>query len=328
LITQWDFGDFYTYYGDAKAVAGTLAIFRPASMQAVVWINALVFTVLPPSIYGLSIIAGCMSFVFTYLIITAFAEHFVVPKIVQYTLMFAPTFSISCGYVGKETFVLPLLGLLVANRHRAFRPWLLRAAVVAVLIWPFRTYQMLFAAAAIGVVWLLERKSIRALIAVAVVGSLLYGIASTFLLSRDLVNRSIGEVLDISYSGGSLMLPPPPFPFTMLQHFRPFPWEAHKVTALLASLEYVWFLGLAITLSCQYFIRRGKGRIIRNVIQRRIVVLAGAWTLFYLVIYQFSENLGDMSRRHVYYYPFIILIFCFPRATIIGTRKSDALAVS
>ncbi len=330
IINQYEFGDFPTYFTYAKETAedlvggrlDTTSLLLPGS-YVVAHLNALLFTVLPASVYGLSILSGCAAFVYSALIVTAVERHFAVPAAARVLIFLSPILSMQSGYVGKETYVLPLIGLIVfwLSQDRTGAYW--KVILLIVMIGAIRPYQIFFFLIPLIVAWIAERGNWRR----GLVGLVFLAVAA-FLANEQFVERSGGEIafeefLSVTYSGGSMVLEPYVFPFSVLQNFRPFPWEARDLPTLVASLESGVFLIFSLWLALQRTAHRPRDW---SPAQRRLGAFLAASVLLYLVAFGFSSNLGDLSRRHVYYYPFLLLMLCRPRAVAQKTAATMAFA--
>lgn len=319
IVNQYDYGDLYTYYGIAREISESLVDGRYALKEFLVThsllvahLNALVFVVMPDSLYGLAIIAGCASFVFSVTVLHAVERHFVVPRIVSVLILFAPVLSMQSGYVGKETYVLPILGYIVYKLSQdqiGLEYWKILIAILA--IGAIRGYQAYLILIPILLASMLEHgvKSRNLVVGGGVAGAIVMA-GSLYEEMKFEEGMTIIEFLKLAYEGGALMLEPYPFPLSVLQNFRPFVWEAHNVNALVASFECSTFLFVWLWMAWKF---RRVGAVDYSGAQRRLAGFVSASALIYLFIFGFNSNVGDLSRRHVYYYPFLLMMFLLPR---------------
>lgn len=225
-------------------------------------------------------------------------------------LMFAPTLSMQEGYIGKETLILPIIGLVV-RLMTSLKPnkklyTMLFLSLIA--IWYLREYQAYFMVAAIFFAIIFSKiKEIKIhfqifFIALFAISTLLwFGIGYIYV-------ELIQNFLLTTYSDGNLMMEPFYFPLNVFQLFRPFPWEVHDVIAIIPSIENVTFLCF-----CIY----GIGNFSKLLVKWRLlsreykIILLFSFGIFiaYFLTFGFSQNIGDLQRRHVYFYPFLIIIF-------------------
>lgn len=322
-INNYDFGDLYTYFLAARETSnnmfsGGLDLAEFQRSRAASFLNAIIFLVFPPSIYGLAVLSGCGSFIYCFLLIKVAECHFEVPTFAKVLIFFLPVLSAQAGYIGKETYVLPLIGLIflwfASDDYWRYLKIMLAVAVIAVI----RPYQAAFISVALLIAWGLETNQIRrAPLIMFLLGILAMLANEEFVqMTEDLaIFGGFGDLLDVVYSGGNLILEPYPFPFSLLQSFRPFPWEAHNTFALFASIEYQVVLAYALI--------RGIDRLRDPFVpwhlkQKRLAVFLLVSVAVYLLVFSFNTNMGDLSRRHVYYYPFLLLVFSRPRLAAIG----------
>lgn len=327
-INFYEFGDLYTYFLAAKDTStaffsGDWILADYQRSRIIALFNAIVFVVFPPSIYGLAVMSGCSSFIYCLLIVKTVERHFLVPTYAKLLVFFLPALSLQAGYIGKETYVLPLIGLIVFwltsdNKWKAL--WIPAAVATIALI---RPYQAGFIAATLILAWALERNQVRRLpLAGLLLAAIIIMAYDEFIqMSDDLaLFGGFGDLLEVVYSGGNLVLAPYPFPFSILQSFRPFPWEAHNLFAMIASIECLLVL--------VYVTVRGIDRIRDPFVpwtleQRRVAIFMFATLAIYLIVSSFNTNMGDLSRRHIYYYPFLLLAFTRPRPVSTGGSRTQ-----
>jgi len=332
-INQWGFGDLPTYFVLAKSISRDCLPFfesRWCSDQLLggyvpAWLNAGLFLIFPASIYGLSVFSGVMSFLYAFTLVSTIEKHFFVSGAQRVLVYFLPVFSMQSGYIGKETYILPLISIALLNfaKPRIDSAALLSIAFCVVAIGVIRPYQALFVGIPIMFAFLCGSKFrfgtrliVFSLTASAVLWSVVFGIQEMFWwIEGSIFDGGIDlvDALAVAYDGGSLMLSPYIFPFHVLQNFRPFPWEAHNLPAFLSSLEFLFVLLFSLYGILNF--SRGKYSTLGLTdAQNRIRIFLASSAVFYLFIFGFSSNVNDLSRRHVYYYPLILLIFCKPRS--------------
>lgn len=318
LINRYEYGDFKLYF-DLPIDLSKNCFWENyhswceevpfTDATSVSWIFGFIFTILPASLLGLSIISGVSAFWYTYSVIKII-EHFTNDKKAMVLLMFAPTLSMQEGYIGKETLILPAIGLVVKLMTGFELNKKLYAILFFVLlaIWCLREYQAYFMVAAIIFSIILSKtKEIKSylllfFISIFAVSALLwFGVGSTFI-------EQIQNFLLITYSGGNLVMMPFDFPLNILQLFRPFPWEVHEIIAIIPSIENLVFL---------FFCIYGIGNLSKLLSKWKLlcreykIILLFSFGIFmaYFFTFGFSHNIGDLQRRHVYFYPFLIIIF-------------------
>jgi ascorbate-specific PTS system EIIC-type component UlaA len=88
--------------------------------------------------------------------------------------------------------------------------------------------------------------------------------------------------------------------------FRPWPFEAHNVQALFASLEGVLLLGLLLT-----SLRR-IAALPRAMVQRPYVAFAVIYSALFTYAFSAIGNFGILARQRVQLYPLLIIVLCVP----------------
>jgi hypothetical protein len=88
--------------------------------------------------------------------------------------------------------------------------------------------------------------------------------------------------------------------------FRPFPWEAKNVLALLASVEGLIVLGLCIASW-----RRITGAV-RSVLRTPYVVLCLCYSLLFVYGFSSFSNFGVLTRQRVQLFPFLVVLLALP----------------
>jgi len=88
--------------------------------------------------------------------------------------------------------------------------------------------------------------------------------------------------------------------------FRPWPYEAHNLQSLAASMEGVLLLGLLLT-----SLRR-IAAIPRAMVRRPYVAFALMYSLLFAYAFSSIGNFGILSRERVQLYPLLVLLICIP----------------
>jgi hypothetical protein len=89
--------------------------------------------------------------------------------------------------------------------------------------------------------------------------------------------------------------------------FRPFPWEANSLQALIQSMESVFILGL---LAWSWPRVRTVGRRIRT---HPYVTFCLVYGVLFVYAYSTFGNFGLLARQRVLLYPFVLVMTCLPR---------------
>jgi len=153
-------------------------------------------------------------------------------------------------------------------------------------------------------------------LALLLAGPTVIGLAENFLgldsLNAESTQQRLGAVTMQTGQGGShFTAPSPNTPFgfalgavTVL--FRPFPFEAHNVQAVLAGLE-----GMALVLLCAWSGRRLAG-LPRQVFRRPYAAFALVYTFAFVYAFTSVVNFGILVRQRAQLLPVLFVIMCLP----------------
>lgn len=162
-------------------------------------------------------------------------------------------------------------------------------------------------------------------VALVVTGAIVVNQAAAFLGIEELSSEGVSEAITTAgghtEQGGSEFTPvpltspvgAPVAVITVL--FRPFPWEAHNLQALMASIESLVLLGIIATSW------RRLRSIPHNPEGRPYLVFA--FTYMSLFVYAFSSfgNFGILARQRVLVLPFLLVLAALPAATSSARRR-------
>jgi hypothetical protein len=314
VINRYGFGDLPTYYSFAKKISISWDFkyeYLLSGSYFVGLLNGVIFTVLPPSIYGLATISGLSSFIYCYCLIITLGSYLIKNHKLKATalILFLPVFSAQSGYIGKETYVLPLMGYIIynffINNRLNFK--LIACIIVIGLIRPYQALVLISSFILTAIYFNAESIKFKNIFTFSILISISYILFGSYLINQLNLIFEFGaeEYLSITYSDGNLMLKPYPQPFTILQNFRPFIWESHNSMSMIASFENLVPLFFLVLMIFNY-IRIKKFRSYINI--NPFIVFNIIYVITCLVLFSFSSNVGDLSRRHIYYYPQIIII--------------------
>jgi hypothetical protein len=149
-----------------------------------------------------------------------------------------------------------------------------------------------------------------------VVGLLVARQAADFLgvdASAEGVDRALTNTVERTDEGGSSFQAQPvrgpldlPWAFLTVG-FRPFPWEASSLQALVQSAESALLLALLIWSWPRV---RTVGRRIRS---HPYVTFCVTYGLLFVYAYSTFGNFGLLARQRVLLYPFVLVLMCLPR---------------
>lgn len=325
VITQYDFGDLPTYYTFAR----DLSLGKNIDEVNLLWgshivavLNSFIFEVFPPSIYGLASIAGISSFYYSFALIRSFdniiKKHYCFGAAAL--LLFLPVLGTQSGYIGKETYVLPFLGFIFYSYRFQQRVtlWIAFSIVVIGLIRPYQAFVLVaaFVLTTISFTHIkFKLKTLFIILPLLITVLFLFGPWLSYNINI-ISDIGIEKFLAETYSGGNLTLDPFPQPFTILQNFRPFIWEAHNFMSMVASVENMIPLAFGSIFALRYISYRNfRSQLHSN----PFLVFTSIYVTLNLVMFMYNSNIGDLARRHIYYYPQIILLGYF--ASSIGKRS-------
>lgn len=339
LIHRYEGGDFgYYFYTPVAAIQGYHS-YDPATIlgNGAMTVSLLIyflFTFLPVSLYGLGLLFGALSFNAGVIVYKVFEPHARSTGQLILVLFGLPSIALQSAYIGKDGLTLYLTALLVysisrlVQRENAGRQikWLVLAAATLVGIDLLRAYQCAMIAVAVYIFATFHSRRLVRTVLLIVAGAGLWIIAQTnwihhFLWTYEEERLSFDNLINAlatTYEGGSLMLRPFPFPFQLLQVFRPFPWEANNMLALLSSVETGCILLFVLIRLLFYSVR-----ILRNIRQQPIYQFVSIYTVLFMVAFSFSSNMGDLSRRRIYFMHFLLAIV-LPAKEIPWARMTGA----
>lgn len=140
------------------------------------------------------------------------------------------------------------------------------------------------------------------------------------------VQTTLDEVTRRTGQGGSQFttapstdLDPSRFPEAFVGvMFRPFPWEATNLQALLAAVESLFLVGLFVTSW------RGIVGAVRSALKVPYVVLCGTYTVLFVYGFSAFSNAGILVRQRVQVLPFVLLLVCLPPGVTSSARRGPA----
>lgn len=140
------------------------------------------------------------------------------------------------------------------------------------------------------------------------------------------VQTTLDEVTRRTGQGGSQFtaapstdLDPSRFPEAFVGvMFRPFPWEATNLQALLAAAESLFLVGLFVTSW------RGIVGAVRSVLEVPYVVLCGTYTVLFVYGFSAFSNAGILVRQRVQVLPFVLVLVCLPPGVTSSIRRGAA----
>jgi hypothetical protein len=130
---------------------------------------------------------------------------------------------------------------------------------------------------------------------------------------QESVQLTLDEVTQQTGQGGSYIegtstdLSPKRFPFAFANvMFRPYPWQATNVQALVASLEGLFLIVLALT-SGRRFVSAA-----RALLGTPYLIFCGCYTVLFVYGFSSFANYGILVRQRVQVLPFLLIFLAMP----------------
>jgi hypothetical protein len=336
-------GDAVAYYQTGLQLSGSLAGARLSVLSRSYWVvpgttwwgteflnhlSAIVLSVIGPTMRGEFLTFALMSFLGLYLIVAAFRSVGGTERGATFAawIWCWPSLWFWPASVGKEAVLILGIGLLTfgyAGDGRRFR-WLPLVAGFG-LTFAIRPHvAAVLALSVLAAYWLGSwtrftlRRFTESLVALAIAIAALQGMAHQFGL--DLTDaEGVQEFVEFrsgqTERGGSNIGPAPSGLAGISMAFvniwmRPFPWDVHNATALVAAAEVLFFWGLV-------WYRRGAVLLaLKHWRQHRLLRFAVPLLLAYtLMIGLTFSNLGIIARQRTPVSPFMLMLVLAAPAT-------------
>lgn len=331
ILRFWDYGDLATYYDLAVSISrggeNVLNLFWGSYIVAV--FNSAIFYVFGESLVGLAFLATLASYLYFLLLYSAVTRVTRTESwMLLAVLVLFPGLGAQSSYIGKEMYILPLIGMIFWSFSRVRINYVV-VVFCLLLIGIIRPYQgAMVLGTALLTIFLVSRTKEKFL--TLIFGSLL--VPLFLFLTGGGLSSIIGKILDVGligfmtsvYGVGNTGLPALPFPFSVLQVFRPFPYEAHNALALFKSLENLFFMVFFFYLifNARFLVKRANWLL--GKVEFRFFVFCLLYFLINFTLFSFSQNIGDLSRRQVYFIPQLIIICFVTRKLKRGCRENIA----
>ncbi|MET0728078.1 MAG: hypothetical protein ABWZ76_07235 [Acidimicrobiales bacterium] len=296
-------------------------------------LTGLLYSVTGPSLLGAFFVFSFVGYVGLYLFYRAFCiavpegqrHRYAVLVLLLPSLLFWPS------SLGKEAWMTLGLGILAYGSARLLTsqrhgfPLVLTGLMAAGAV---RPHVAAIGAIALSVAYLTRRRPPQASVLAPVgklVGLLILGVvlvvavgqAQTVLgiddFDREAVQTARETVTVRTDQGGSAFeneqtdFDPSQFHNAVLNVlFRPFPWEAGNVQALIASLEGMVLLALFV-----FGWRRLLGAV-RAVLRTPYIVLCITYSVLFIYGFSSFTNFGILTRQRVQVLPFVLVLICLP----------------
>ncbi len=306
--------------------------------------TGVIYSIIGPSIFGGFLIYAFLSFLGSYYFYRTFREMFPNGNKWLYTalIFFFPTILFWTSAIGKDALMHLCLGLfaygcaqLILNRPRGLIPlalgffgalWI-RPHIAAISILAFALAFFLPGARkrplspAIYVIGLLAMGGLTWLLLPQIMSFLnLQGLSPNEIIAyiqHSQVYTDIGASTFQSINLNNL-LNYLTAPITLL--FRPFPWEAHNLQALIESFTMMFIVFL--TLWRIKNLGRAVASSLSNIYLRYILI----YIIAFVFIFMASTNFGTLARERVMVQPFFFLLLCYRASKLKEKQISTSIS--
>ena len=324
-IYRWDYGDLYLYYDvPTQLIQNECLIyfdcqFPFSNSYLISYLHSFLFFIFPPSLIGIGIFGGTLAAFSYILLIESLRDIIQINKLYVFFLLFLPCLHLMAAYSGKDsyTFFLSVLcfisfnNILLNYQPKRFYLLLLTSLFFIFLI---RSHQLFFYLFPILIIIFFDKFSFsfinKIFFSIFLIFLLLISIFFFFL---DVDLKDFNNFLSASYPGGNLRFDTLICPLSFFHLFRPFPWEVNSFLYLFISFEkflclLILIFNLLIFIKLKYYTYINTNKLYKSYHFYFLSV-----SFFYILIYGFSSNIGDLIRRHIYFYPFLLLCFLPPK---------------
>lgn len=291
--------------------------------------TGVLYTVIGPTLYGGYLVYGFLSFLGSYYFYRAFRTAFPEGNKVLFALLIFlyPTLLFWPNGISKDALIFLAIGLSAYGSAHVLRGHLSGAALLALgllgALW-VRPHMAGFLAVSLALGFLIPtvgkgatgRRSYLAGLAVAV--GLLWFLLPRAMSYMGLEQLSMEAVVEYAtyrqlqtFDGGAAFQTPdvlnplflPVAVVTVL--FRPFPWEAHNIQALVESLSGVLLLGVGVWRFQS--VTRAIGSFLADPVVRYVMV----YIAIFLVAFATMSNFGLLARERAMLLPFIFMLLAY-----------------
>ncbi len=334
-------GDANRYHKEAEYVSHYLSQFDFSTVAAysygrqgstnIIYLLSAVYSLLPASRLGGGFVFATLAFTGSVLFYRAYRLAFPESdgRFYGFIIFFLPSILFWTSAVGKDAWGFFASGFVaygLAGYARQARPSGLAVAGLGLgLLYLARPHLAAFMILAAGIAFLLfyrvasvHRLLVWLLGLVVIIGGGVFvlqsageflGLGSVLTISGEELEEFYDFRQDVSTTGGSEFAPPTAFdlfgllsaPIVVL--FRPFPWEAHNLWALITSLESVAWLALFLRRRRAFWPR------LRSIRQDPWVAFAVGYSVIVIVALTTAGNFGIIARQRVALLPFLWLLF-------------------
>lgn len=316
IINRWDGGDLNGYYYHViDAIENDSTIYGFSNVMVIQWFNYILFHILPNSLYGMMFFYALLSMSSYLIIYSLFLKYAKQTKLLFVCLLMLPIITLQSSFFGKDAYMLLIISFLfilyskIIDRSIYIKYnfiYMILFIFCLFLIYSIRSYQAAIILVSLYLTFISRNKFLFLLggfISIFIVVLLFDLIIVYFLGNIDLSNFNFSNALGSVYNGGSLMLEAYPVPFNILQVFRPFPWEINSQMMLFISIGNIILL-----FSIIYLLKKNFKIIIFRIKTNKLYKFLFFYVVISIFIYSFNPNMGDMTRRAIYFIPFLMIL--------------------
>jgi hypothetical protein len=304
------------------------------------FVTGVLFFFTGPSVLGGFVVFSAGGFVGVYLIFRA--VRIGCPDLdvrgFALVLFFLPSMVFWPSSLGKETLMLFAIGTftygaacLFTNRGQAY-PMIVLGCAASALVRPHITLMLVAALVLATTIGRSQRNvgeiPLGKIFKVALAAGLLVwsAVAAGSFLDVDASAGGFGEALDNTgeqtETGGSTFanVNPALYPVTLVTVlFRPFPFEAGNLQAIIASAEGMFLLGLVVKRW------RFVWGALRRVRTTPLLVMSLVYLLVFVYAYSSFNNFGLLARQRVQVYPFLVVLL-YAGNKVLAREPADPVA--
>ena len=291
--------------------------------------TGIMYSITGPTLFGGYLAYACLAFLGSYFFYRAFRVAFPQGNRRLYAVLvfFFPSILLWANGIGKDALIFIFSSLFAyggaqmsRDRLKGFMP--LALGLLGVM-WIRPHVAATLAIAFIVGFFVLRMGKGTARHGVLVIGLLGVGVFIWFLLPRLMTYLAIEELSSggvlsllqrqqsLTFQGGAAfqgvdISNPLNFPMAMVTVlFRPFPWEAHNLLALVQSLEGVILVGLAL------WRVKSLGRALVSTISSSYIRFTLIYIIAFVVAYSSVQNFGTLARWRTMMLPFFFILMAY-----------------
>jgi hypothetical protein len=354
LVAYEGFVDAYRYHHSGIVIAQHICRlefeevtpFLQWGTKFIEFFTGVIYSVVGPTLYGGYLIYSLLAFLGSYYFYKAFRVAFPEGNKRLYALLvfFFPSMLFWSNGIGKDALILLCLGLfaygsaqLTRERLQGLVPLVLGLFGV-IYIRPHIAAMLAFALVLAFVVRGAGKGATRP--AIFVTGLLMAACLAWFLLPRVMAYIGLEELSpegvisqlqmrqSLTFYGGSAfqvgnILNPVTFPIAMTTLlFRPFPWEAHNIQALIQSLE-----GVLVTVLILWRIK-SLGKAVASSISNTYLRYILIFIIGFIIAFSVISNFGLMARERAMVLPFFFMLIAYSGPGALIESKPNGVLTS